>query len=117
MELLQQSYGKLQLPVQRKASVTRRFINWCESQEENRFGWVAVIIAGHGCVISPLAALLIAFSGNNMLFWGLAIVAMAVPLITNLAAMPTKVTIPVFFVSLLIDVAIIINCISLLLLQ
>jgi hypothetical protein len=31
-------------------------------------------------------------------------------LVTNLAAMPTKITIPVFVLSVLIDIAVIISC-------
>jgi hypothetical protein len=37
---------------------------------------------------------------------------MAMAVVTNLAAMPTKVTIPVFFLSVLIEVAIIILALS-----
>ena len=116
MELLQQSYSSIGVPA-RKTSLIRRFFGWCDAQEKYRFGWVASIVAGHGCVISPMTALLIAFSGNNMFFWALAIGAMAMSLISNLAAMPTKITIPVFFLSILIDLAVIINCILILVLQ
>ena len=37
---------------------------------------------------------------------------MAMALVTNLAAMPTKVTIPIFFLSVLIDIAVIASCLA-----
>ncbi|HUM96881.1 MAG TPA: hypothetical protein PK275_03440 [Chitinophagaceae bacterium] len=88
-----------------------RFIKWCESQEQNRFGWIAGILVGHGCVATILTMLAIQMNGNHFIFWPFAIAAMGACVITNLAAMPTKVTIPVFAVSLLIDLAIIAICI------
>ena len=51
-------------------------------------------------------------AGTNLTLFVIAIVAMGMSLVTNLAAMPTKITIPVFFLSILIDIAIIIGCIS-----
>jgi hypothetical protein len=47
-----------------------------------------------------------------MVLWAFVIAAMTMSLVTNLAALPTKITIPVFFFSLMIDVAVIINCIA-----
>jgi len=38
-------------------------------------------------------------------------IAMGLTLIVNLAAMPTKITIPVFALSVIIDIAIIIGCV------
>lgn len=91
----------------KKESILSRFINWADSQEKNRFGWVAAILAIHGCVLAPITVLVMVFAANNMLSWGFVIGAMAIALISNLAAMPTKVTIPVFFLSVLIDLFVI----------
>jgi hypothetical protein len=88
------------------------FFNWCKSQEPYRFGWLAVIITGHGCVITPFTLLSIMFSGNSPVYWAFAIAAMTMTVVSNLAAMPTKITIPVFFLSLIIDATIIIASIS-----
>ena len=90
----------------------KKFINWSNEQEKNRLGWAAGIIAGHGCVFTILTVATIVLTGNNFIFWPFAIGAMAACLITNLAAMPTKITLPVFFISLLIDVAIIVLCLA-----
>jgi hypothetical protein len=54
----------------------------------------------------------IILSGNNIAFWIFAIVAMMMTLVSNLAALPTKYTIPIFLLSVLIDVTVIIACIS-----
>jgi len=50
-------------------------------------------------------------AGTNMFLFVLAIVAMGASLVTNLAALPTRITIPVFILSTLIDIAIIFSCV------
>lgn len=110
-----QIYPTLESKVQKTSSVAstwNKFIAWCDSQEEYRFGWLAGIVAGHGCIITPLVILVITLSGNSFILWPLAILAMAVPLVSNLAAMPTRITIPVFFTSLLVDAGIIVAGLS-----
>jgi|GEM_PF-462807 len=89
-----------------------RFINWCDGQERNRFGWLAAALAGHGCALTPLTLFAIILSGNNIVFWIMALVAMGATLVMNLAAQPTKVTIPVFLASIVIDLAIIAICLG-----
>jgi hypothetical protein len=84
-----------------------QFINWCSNQERNRFGWLAIILGVHGCILYPLTPFMIVVGGNNVYFWITAIVAMMMSLVTNLAAMPTKITIPTFALSILIDMVLI----------
>ena len=91
-----------------KISLWKKFINWADKQEENRFGWTAFSIAGHGCVFTIFTVAIILLTGNNFIFWPFAIAAMAICLIVNLAALPTKITIPVLFFSLLVDLTIIV---------
>ena len=101
-------------PIKKEStSIISRFVTWCKSQEKYRLGWLAVIVAGHGCVLTPITLFAIVLSGNSMVFWSMAIAAMGMSLVTNLSAMPTKITIPVFFFSVLIDLVIIVNCIAL----
>lgn len=95
-----------------RVSLWKKFINWADGQEENRFGWTAFTIAGHGCVFTIITAMLVLFTGNHFIFWPFVIGAMAACVVVNLAAMPTKITIPVFFFSLLIDLVIIAICLS-----
>ena len=92
--------------------VWKKFISWATNQEENRLLWLAIGVLGHGCIFTIMTALAIILTGNHIIFWPIAIFAMGMTLVTNLAAMPTKVTIPVFFLSLLIDLGIIIACIA-----
>lgn len=94
-----------------RSGLWSRFLKWSEAQEPNRLGWVAGILFGHGCIITILTMLAIQMNGNHFIFWPFAIASMGACVITNLAAMPTKVTIPVFAISVLIDLAIIAICI------
>ena len=91
-----------------ETSVLKRFAAWTEGQQENRLLWLALALGGHGCVLTPLTILLIvALTGMNLALFMAALAAMAMALVVNLAALPTKITIPVLFVSVLIDAAVI----------
>ena len=93
-----------------KVSYWKKFITWCDGQEKYRFGWLAATLTIHGCILTIITAFAILLAGNNFIFWPFAIGAMGMTLVVNLAAMPTKITIPVFFFSVLIDLVIIISC-------
>lgn len=92
------------------STLWKKFITWAEGQEENRFVWTAIAIAGHGCVFTIITAMMVLLTGNHFIFWPFVIAAMASCVVVNLAAMPTKITIPIFFFSLVIDLAIIVIC-------
>lgn len=112
MEMLQQSLGTIHLHVKtKKKSLAYRFSDWCQSQEKNRLAWLAGIIFGHGCIITPLTLGFVILTGNNFVFWPWVIAAIGMSLVANLAALPTKITIPAFFLSLLIDLVVIVYCI------
>ena len=93
-------------------SIFSRFMTWCNGQQENRLLWLGVAVAAHGCVITPLTIMAVLLAGTNLVLFILALVAMGLSLVTNLAALPTKITIPVFLLSILIDLAIIVACIT-----
>lgn len=101
--MLQQSYVP-EWKAEKKSMVTR-FLSWCESQEDNRLAWLAGILAVHGCVLAPITVLLIVSGSNSMVLWAMAIGAMGMAVISNLAALPTRFTIPIFFFSIVIDLA------------
>ena len=105
MQTLQQSYAPALVSDLKKQSIITRFLSWSKGQEENRLAWLAVILTVHGCVLSPATVLLIVSGNNSIVLWGMAIGAMGMSLITNLSALPTKITIPVFFLSIVIDIA------------
>ena len=95
-----------------KVPVWKKFIDWCKGQEKYRFGWLAAAITLHGCVLTIFTLFAIILAGNHFIFWPFAIGAMGITLIVNLSAMPTRITIPIFFFSVFIDLIIIISCIA-----
>ena len=95
-----------------KVSVRKKFIDWCVSQEKYRLGWLAAAITLHGCVLTIFTMFAVILAGNHFIFWPFIIGGMGITLVVNLAAMPTKITIPVFFFSVLMDIVIIISCIA-----
>ena len=106
MQTIQQSIGTtLYYPAEnQRQSLFARFITWSNSQEKYRFGWLAGILTIHGCILTPMTIFLIVISGNNIFLFITAIAAMAMCLVANLAALPTKITIPVFVLSIFIDI-------------
>ena len=83
MQTLQHSYSPALLRTERKQSILSRFFEWCNDQEEFRFGWVAAIIAIHGCVLAPITVLAITLGTNHIAYWGVAIGAMAIALVVK----------------------------------
>lgn len=94
-----------------KTSLWVKFITWCDRQEKNRLGWLATSFMIHGCILTIATMFAIILAGNHFIFWPFVIAAMGMTVITNLAAMPTRITIPVFFFSVLVDLVIITSCI------
>ena len=88
-------------------SIFSKFAGWCTAQNENRLLWLAIGIAGHGCILTPVTLMPVVMAGANLTLFILAIAAMGIVLVTNLAALPTKITIPVFFLSIAIDIAVV----------
>jgi hypothetical protein len=110
--VLQQTWNTTYTHREKRTSLITRFIEWCNNQEENRFAWLAAAITAHGCFLTPITVLAITMSGNSMFLWAIAIAAMGATLVTNLAAMPAKITIPTFLLSIVMDLTIIIYCIA-----
>jgi hypothetical protein len=93
-----------------QVSLWKRFLTWCDLQQPNRFMWMALGLAGHGTFITVITILAITYSGNHFIYWPFTIGAMMACLVVNIAGQPTKVTLPVFFISIIIDAAIIVLC-------
>ncbi len=91
-------------------SLITKFIRWCEGQQENRLLWLGIALAGHGCIITPLTVMAVLLAGTNLTLFILALVAMGIALVTNLAALPTKITIPALLLSVVMDIAIVVYC-------
>ena len=94
-------------------SLLTKFNQWCAAQREQRLLWLGIALFAHGCIFTPLTVVVVMFTGNLLPLFVLAIASMGMVLVTNLGALPTKITIPVFILSILIDLAIIIACIIL----
>ena len=95
-----------------KTSLIDKFAAWTEAQEKNRLLWLGIAIAGHGCVLAPISLFIIMFAGFQFGLFMAVMAAMAAALIVNLAAMPTKITIPVFLASVIVDVVAIATAIA-----
>jgi len=95
-----------------KASLLSNFYNWCKGQSEYRLLWLGIVLVAHGCILTPLTILAVLLAGTNIILFMLATMSMAMALVTNLAALPTRITIPIFLLSILIDLGIVIACIS-----
>ena len=90
-----------------KSNVFTRFFQWCREQEFNRMLWIGIALAGHGCVFTPVTSMVVLAFGGSLAMLMIAMAAMGMVLVTNLAAMPTRITIPVLVFSILIDIALI----------
>ncbi|MCZ2459933.1 MAG: hypothetical protein LC128_09945 [Chitinophagales bacterium] len=88
----------------------KRLLNWAELQENNRIQWISLAILGHGCFVTIFTIAAIVFSGNNFIYWPFAIAAMGASVVSYLAALPTKIAIPIFFISMIVDIVIIMLC-------
>ncbi len=94
-------------------SLWSRFIHYAEAQEKNRFWWLALGILGHGTIFTILTLFIVTMMGNIFALYIIGCCAMVMAVVVNLAAQPTKYTIPVFFLSVLIDLGVIITAIIL----
>lgn len=93
-------------------SVFARFFQWCTDQNGDRLLWIGIILAAHGCILTPVTAMAVFATGGSFALFMSAMVAMAMALVTNLAALPTKYTLPVFAFSILVDVAVVVAALS-----
>ncbi len=94
-------------------SLWKRFIEYCESQEEKRMWWMTLGILGHGTLFTIATLAIVELTGNVFALFVIACCAMVISVVVNLAAQPTKYTIPVFFLSLIVDLGVIITAVLL----
>jgi hypothetical protein len=90
-------------------SLSERFFDWATKEDvKHHIGWVGLSIISMTAIFFPLTMSAILLNGAS---FGLIIVAM-VPLVavfvTNLAALPTRYTIPFFFAGALAELIIIV---------
>jgi hypothetical protein len=90
-----------------------RFIDFAEKQQFNRLMWLALGVLGHGTVFTTGTMAVVLLNGAVFPLLAITCFSMVMVLIVNLAAMPTKITIPVLALSLLVDLAVIVTAILL----
>jgi hypothetical protein len=85
-----------------------QFLDWSSDQQEDRLGWQGISLLGFTCFFTPLTILMITLSGANLFLIMTTLVAMEVNLVVNLVVLPTKITIPAFFLGAVADITIIV---------
>ena len=91
-----------------KTSYLNQFISWCDAQEQKRFLWLGISLMGSIGAILPLTLFAIIMgAGNNFSLWVIACIVNVPVLVFNLAVQPTKIILPVVFISWLADAIII----------
>ncbi len=85
----------------------QKFQAFCERQQENRLGWTAFSMAVQVCLLVPITLSAVYFNGNRFILWVPVILSSFVTEFSNLASLPTKISIPIFFISLLINLSVI----------
>jgi hypothetical protein len=99
--------------VTHKVTVISKFLHWCEAQESNRFLWLALTFFAQIGLTIPITAVAIVFFGGNSLVLWMIMAAVNVPvLVLNLAAMPTKSTLPFMFFGWFVQAMIILYCVG-----
>jgi hypothetical protein len=85
------------------------FFLWCSAQEEkNHIGWVGFSIVIMSVIFFPITMMCILFHGAHFGLIILAMISLDMVVITNLAALSTKYTIPFLLVGILIDLFVIV---------
>lgn len=92
-----------------KPSAWAKFIQWATEEEKtHHLGWVGAALTVQACVLFPGTMLAILANGASFILIMLAMISLTTVAIVNLAALSTRYTIPVFFLSILVNVGIII---------
>jgi hypothetical protein len=95
-------------PVPQKTSAIARLFDWAAKQDApNHIGWVGITITSMTAVFFPLTMAAVLYNGAA---FGLIIAAMCslvLVVVSNLAAMSTKYTIPFLLVAIAMDLAVI----------
>lgn len=85
-----------------------RFLDWTKKEEKNHIAWVGISITAMSAVFFPVTMSAILYNGAVFKLIIGAMISLALVVISNLAALPTKYTIPAFLLGIVIDFALII---------
>jgi hypothetical protein len=102
----------------KKENYLTRFLTWCKAQETDRFLWLGLtFFAQIGLAVPVTACAIIFLGGNSYLLWIIMLAVNVPTLVLNLAALPTKVTLPFLFFAWFTELVIILYCVGLGLMQ
>lgn len=97
------------LPAHRsRNTVVTRIVDWTKNQEKNHIAWVGVSITIMSAIFFPITMTAILFNGAMLSLIMGAMISLAAVVITNLAALPTKYTIPALLLGILMDIVLIV---------
>ncbi|MCP9749820.1 hypothetical protein [Ferruginibacter sp. HRS2-29] len=91
-----------------KTNIIARFFTWCTKQEGKRLMWMGIILPLQACILAPATLAIALLAGIHFSLFIPIIAALVLTFITNLAALPTKITIPVFALAVLVDIGVMI---------
>lgn len=86
-----------------------RYLTWVKNQEKNHIAWVGISITAMSAVFFPVTMSAILFNGAVFKLIIGAMISLALVVITNLSALPTRYTIPALVLGVLMDIALIIT--------
>src|SRR5215467_4867627 len=87
-----------------KPSFFTRFFKWAEAQDQkNHVGWIGITVTAMAAIFFPLTMAFIFLNGVSFGLIITAMAALALVVVTNLSALPTKYTIPFFLLAVLTD--------------
>jgi hypothetical protein len=93
---------------EKRPSAVSRFFQWAAGEDEERhIGWVGITVTTMSAIFFPLTMTVVLHNGASFGLIVAAMVSLTMVAITNLAALPTKYTIPFFFLGILIDAVVI----------
>jgi CBS domain containing-hemolysin-like protein len=95
------------------SALWQKITAYANSQEERRFFWAAISILGHGTIFTIGTLATVILTGNVFGLLVATCFSMVMVLVVNLAALPLRYIIPVFLLSLLVDLVVIITALTL----
>jgi|SRR5664279_3869291 len=101
--ILNQNYAEAALGKHRETILTR-FLNWTKKEEKNRIAWLGISITMMTAVFFPITMASILLHGAVFKLIIGAMFSLILVVVPNMAALPTRYTIPAFFTGVLIDI-------------
>ena len=88
-------------------TISTRFLNWTKEEEKNRIAWLGISITMMTAVFFPVTMASILLHGAVFTLIIGAMFSLILVVVPNMAALPTRYTIPAFFTGIVIDIILI----------